>query len=83
MPFRDAHHVTGAVVALAEKKNTTLDALSLEDLQSIEPRITTDIYSVLSVEASAASRTSYGGTAPENVKREADRWIGELAREKK
>ena len=79
MPFRDAHHVTGAVVALAEKKGTSLDALSLKDLQSIEPRITQEVFSVLSVDASVASRTSFGGTAPENVKREAEKWLKKLA----
>ena len=78
MPFRDAHHVTGAVVALAERKSVTLDRLALKDLQSIEPRITNDIYSILTVDASAASRTSYGGTAPANVKNEADRWLTAL-----
>jgi len=81
MPFREAHHVTGAIVALAEKKGVTLDALALADMQSVEPRITKDVYSVLSVEASAASRTSYGGTAPSNVKREADRWLSKLKQE--
>ncbi len=80
MPFRDAHHVTGAVVALAEKKGATLDALSLKDLQSVEPQITEDIFSVLSVDASAASRTSFGGTAPKNVKREAEKWLNKLSR---
>ena len=81
MPFRDAHHITGAIVALAEKNGVTLDQLALSDMQSIEPRITKDVYSVLSVDASAASRTSYGGTAPTNVKREADRWLAALNQE--
>ncbi|CAK9039292.1 Argininosuccinate lyase (ASAL) (Arginosuccinase) [Durusdinium trenchii] len=76
-PFRDAHHVTGAIVALAERKGVTLDKLSLADMRSIDPRITQDVYSVLSVEASAASRVSYGGTAPDNVKREANRWLAQ------
>lgn len=78
MPFRDAHHVTGAVVALAEKQSVTLDQLALKDMQSIEPRITNDIFSILTVDASAASRTSYGGTAPVNVKQQADRWLAAL-----
>ena len=78
MPFRDAHHVTGSVVALAEKKGAALDALSLKDLQSVEPRITADVFDVLSVDASVASRTSFGGTAPENVKREAEKWLKRL-----
>jgi argininosuccinate lyase len=75
MPFREAHHVTGRVVALAESKGCRIDELALGDLQSIEKRITKDIFRVLTVEASAASRTSFGGTAPANVKREAARWI--------
>lgn len=74
MPFREAHHVTGRVVALAEGKNLTLDKLSLDDLRSIEPRITDDVYSVLSPLASASSRTSYGGTAPSEVKKQVKRW---------
>ena len=64
MPFREAHHVTGRIVALAEKKALPLDKLPLADLQSIEPRITADVYSVLTVEQSVKSRTSFGGTAP-------------------
>ncbi len=69
LPFRDAHHATGAVVKLAEQKNCDLSELSLADLQAIDERITEDIFSVLSVENSVASRTSFGGTAPENVKK--------------
>lgn len=68
LPFRDAHHVTGRVVALAESKGVGLDGLSLEDLQAIEPRITDDARGVLSVDASVASRRSLGGTAPDNVR---------------
>ncbi len=75
MPFRDAHHVTGTLVAKAEAAGIGLDQLSLEDMQSVEPRITRDIYSVLTPEASAGSRKSFGGTAPVNVKREARRWL--------
>jgi argininosuccinate lyase len=75
MPFREAHHVTGRAVALAEKKGVRLDELSLAELQSVEKRITKDIFRVLTVEASAASRKSFGGTAPANVKREAARWL--------
>lgn len=81
MPFRDAHHVTGSLVALADKKKTTLDKLTLQDMQSIEANITEDIFSVLSVEASVATRTSFGGTAPENVAREAATWIAQLEKE--
>ncbi len=78
MPFRDAHHVTGAIVALAEKKGVALEALSLKDLQSVEPRMTDDVFDVLSVDASVASRTSFGGTAPANVKREAKKLLKAL-----
>ena len=68
MPFRDAHHVTGSLVALAEQKGVTLDQLSLEDMQTVEERITDDVYSVLSADASVRSRVSFGGTAPDNVR---------------
>jgi argininosuccinate lyase len=75
MPFRDAHHVAGSLVALAEKQGCDLPELKLADMQKIEPRITKDVYKVLTVEASVASRTSFGGTAPSNVAREAKRWL--------
>jgi len=67
LPFRDAHHVTGRIVKLAEDKGCGLDALSLEEMQAIEPRIDEGVMAVLSVDASVASRTSLGGTAPANV----------------
>jgi len=66
MPFRDAHHVTGAIVKLAESKGVSLEELSLADLQSVEPRITGDLR--LDVAGSVASRASFGGTAPDNVR---------------
>lgn len=75
LPFREAHHVTGRVVALAEKKSCTLSELSLEDLQAIHPGITKDVFKRLTVEASVASRTSFGGTAPKNVLAQARRWL--------
>jgi argininosuccinate lyase len=78
MPFRDAHHVTGTLVAMAEDRAIALDELSLEDMQTIEPRITRHVFSVLTPQASARSRTSLGGTAPANVKREAKRWLKQL-----
>jgi len=77
-PFREAHHTTGAIVALAEKKSVELGDLSLADMQAIEPGITDDVFKVLTVEASAASRRSFGGTAPANVRREARRWLKKL-----
>ncbi len=75
MPFREAHHVTGTLVALAEKQGVDLSALSLADMQSVEKRITRDVFRVLTVENSARSRVSYGGTAPANVARAARRWL--------
>ena len=68
MPFRDAHHVTGTIVKMAENENCDLADLTLAQMQSVEPKITEAIFDVLSVEASVASRTSYGGTAPDNVR---------------
>ena len=79
MPFRDAHHATGAIVAIAEKRQVSIDALDLKDMQSVAPQITQDVFSVLSVEASVASRTSYGGAAPQNVKEQAKRWLDLLS----
>ncbi len=78
MPFRQAHHVTGAIVAKAESQNITLDDLSLSDMQAIEPKITKDVFSVLSVENSVKSRVSYGGTAPTQVRKIAKKWIKSL-----
>ena len=71
MPFRDAHHVTGTLVGLAETQGVALDALSLEAMQAVEPRITQDVFSVLSIDASVTSRTSEGGTAVELVRQAA------------
>lgn len=79
MPFRDAHHVTGRLVAKAEGKGVDLSDLTLEDMQAEEPRIHNGVFQVLSVEASVASRTSYGGTAPVNVRRMAAEWRERLA----
>ena len=75
MPFREAHHVTGRVVALAESRGAGLEDLSLADLHSVEPRITEEVFGVLGVENSVASRTSYGGAAPENVRKAAQSWL--------
>jgi argininosuccinate lyase len=80
MPFREAHHVTGRIVAAAERNGVALDALPLAAMQEIEPRITKDALRVLSVERSVASRTSLGGTAPKNVAAQAKRWLGRLKR---
>ena len=81
MPFREAHHVTGRAVGLAVERGVQLHRLPLEDLQAIEPRITEDIFTVLSVDKSVRSRTSYGGTAPANVRKQAKRWLKVLERE--
>ena len=78
VPFRDAHHITGALVALAEKSGCNLAELTLGDMQNVDPRITDDVYSVLSVENSVASRKSFGGTAPENVRAAARDWCAAL-----
>jgi argininosuccinate lyase len=75
MPFRDAHRATGRLVALAESRGCDLADLALADMREVEPRITADVYKVLTVEASVASRRSFGGTAPGSVRREARRWI--------
>lgn len=74
LPFRDAHHVTGRAVALAEAQGKHLDELDLEALQSVHEAITADVFSVLSVDASVKSRSSYGGTAPESVRQQIEYW---------
>ena len=76
LPFRQAHHVTGAAVKRAETLGVDLAQLPLEELQSIEPRIDERVYDVLSAPASVASRTSYGGTAPSQVLSQIARWRG-------
>lgn len=68
VPFREAHHITGQAVALAEARGVKLDALPLADLQAIDARIDARVYQVLTVEASVASRSSFGGTAPQRVR---------------
>jgi argininosuccinate lyase len=80
IPFREAHHITGRIVAAAEKAGLSLDRLPLAEMQRIEPRITKDVFGVLSVERSVASRKSYGGTAPANVAREAKKWLKRLGK---
>ncbi len=78
LPFRQAHHATGAAVKRAEALGVDLAQLPLGELQSIEPGIDERVYGVLSPEASAASRTSYGGTAPDQVRAQVARWRGLL-----
>jgi argininosuccinate lyase len=67
MPFRDAHHATGALVKLADEASMDLHQLSLDDMQSVAPGITEAVYNVLKVEDAVNSRNSFGGTAPERV----------------
>ncbi|MGO4561254.1 argininosuccinate lyase [Rhizobiales bacterium 3FA27D7] len=80
LPFREAHHVTGRAVALAESKKLGLEKLSLEDLRSIHAGISDDIFSVLSVQNSVKSRTSFGGTAPSEVRKQIRYWKKRLAK---
>src|SRR5690606_20828140 len=81
MPFREAHHVTGRSVAVAAAEEVPLSRLPREKMQEIEPRITLDVYNVLSVERSVRSRTSYGGTSPTQVKSAARKWLRKLTKE--
>ena len=75
MPFRDAHHVTGRLVALAAKRKVGLEGLTLAEMQGEEPHLKMGVFDVLGVRNSVASRTSYGGTAPDNVRAQARRWL--------
>jgi argininosuccinate lyase len=83
MPFREAHHVTGRIVAAAEKAGVPLDKLPLATMREFEPRITKAVFKVLTVERSVASRTTQGGTAPANVKRAAKSWLQRLGKGKR
>jgi argininosuccinate lyase len=78
LPFRDAHHVTGRIVALADEKGVQLAELSLADMQKVHSAITKDVFNVLTVEASASSRTSYGGTSPVRVQEQVAQWTQRL-----
>ncbi|WP_034991366.1 argininosuccinate lyase [Beijerinckia mobilis] len=79
MPFREAHHVTGRLVAAAAEKAIGLEDLTLAEMQAVEPRITKELFDVLGVDKSVESRTSYGGTAPVNVRAQAAAWLAKLA----
>jgi argininosuccinate lyase len=83
MPFREAHHVTGRIVGLADAAGVALHRLPLAAMQEVEPRITEEVFAVLSVENSVKSRTSSGGTAPKNVRAEARKWLRRLDKEKR
>ena len=78
LPFREAHHVTGTLVAMAETASVDLPELSLAQMQTVHPGITEDVYGVLGVQNSVRSRISYGGTAPDQVRAQAARWRREL-----
>ncbi len=78
IPFREAHHITGSIVKTAEAQGVALEQLSLGAMQDFEPRITADVFTVLSVENSVKSRVSHGGTAPQNVEKMADAWLKRL-----
>jgi len=79
LPFRQAHHITGALVALAEDRGCDLPELSLADMQSVHDAIDESVYDVLGVHNSVASRTSYGGTAPAQIRAQIARWKEELS----
>ncbi len=81
VPFREAHHITGRAVALAEEKRTALERLDLADLQSIHGGITEAVFDVLTVAKSAASRKSFGGTAPQEVRRQIRYWKKKLEKD--
>jgi argininosuccinate lyase len=78
LPFREAHQVVGRIVAKASETGTPLHRLSLDAMRAVEPRITAEVFGVLSVNSSVKSRTSYGGTAPKNVRAAAKRWLKKL-----
>jgi argininosuccinate lyase len=79
LPFREAHHVTGALVAMAEERGCDLADLPLADMQTVNGAISEDVFTVLSVENSVASRTSFGGTAPVRVREQVAQWKERLA----
>ncbi|MDO8877871.1 MAG: argininosuccinate lyase [Pseudolabrys sp.] len=81
IPFRDAHHITGRIVAKAAADGVALHRVPLADMQAIEPKIGEGVFSVLSVDRSVKSRVSYGGTAPKNVKAQAKKWLRKLDQE--
>ena len=79
LPFRDAHHITGSLVAVAENKDCDLPDLTLKDMQSVHAGITSEVFDVLGVENSVNSRTSYGGTAPAQVREQIALWRERLS----
>ena len=81
VPFREAHHISGAIVAEAERRGIALEEMPLDAMQKVDSRILPDVYTVLSVDSSVKSRTSYGGTAPQNVRKMARGWTRRLEKE--
>jgi argininosuccinate lyase len=82
LPFREAHHITGRLVAIAAARKKGLEKLSLAEMRAVEPRISQEVFAVLGVENSVRSRTSFGGTAPKNVRAQARLWLRRLKKEK-
>jgi len=74
LPFREAHHVTGTLVRMAEVRGVDLPDLGIEEMRGVHPGISPEVYQVLGVDNSVASRTSYGGTAPDQVRAQVRRW---------
>jgi argininosuccinate lyase len=81
IPFREAHGIAGRIVARAAESRLPLHRVPLSDMQAIDPRITDEVFSVLPVARSVKSRTSFGGTAPSNVRSQARKWLKKLAKE--
>jgi argininosuccinate lyase len=81
LPFREAHHITGRIVAIAAEQKKDLEQLSLAEMQAVEPRISQEVFAVLGVENSVCSRTSFGGTAPKCVRAQARLWLRRLKKE--
>jgi argininosuccinate lyase len=81
LPFRESHHIVGRIVAKAAEQGVALHRMPLAAMHEIEPRITDDVFSVLTVDRSVKSRTSYGGTAPKNVRAQAKKWLRRLEKE--
>jgi argininosuccinate lyase len=82
VPFREAHHITGRIVAMAAEADLPLHKLLLKEMKKIEPRITQPVFGVLSADRSVDSRTSFGGTAPKLVRAQAKKWLKRLERER-
>jgi argininosuccinate lyase len=81
IPFREAHHITGRLVAIAAAQKKDLEDLSLAEMRAVEPRIGKEVFTVLGIENSVRSRTSFGGTAPKNVRAQARLWLRRLKKE--